>query len=108
MNLLDLKSKLEKGKLLEGKVVYIKEDNIISGIDSVYKNQEDKNIVLLKSKEETVKVDNLLGILNEIYATVGDVEVFISENSTNRSCTKNIESVEFAQYELVKMIFINI
>ena len=75
---------------------------------SVYKNQEDKSIVLLKSKEETVKVDNLLGILNEIYATVGDVEVFISENSTNRSCTKNIESVEFAQYELVKMIFINI
>ena len=35
MNLLDLKSKLEKGKLLEGEVVYIKEDNIISGIDSV-------------------------------------------------------------------------
>ena len=99
---------MEKGKLLEGEVVYIKEDNIISGIDSVYKNQEDKSIVLLKSKEETVKVDNLLGILNEIYATVRDVEVFISENSTNRSCTKNIESVEFAQYELVKMIFINI
>ena len=50
MNLLELKNKLEKGKELEGEVVYIKEDNIISGIDSVYKNQENTHIIYLNVK----------------------------------------------------------
>lgn len=108
MNLLDLKSKLEKGKSLDGDVVYIKEDNLISGIDSVYKNQEDKSVVLMKSKEESIKVDHLLQILNEIYALVGDVEVFTSDGELNRSINKTIQSVEFAQYGLVKMLFINV
>ncbi|WP_122639591.1 hypothetical protein [Romboutsia sp. Marseille-P6047] len=108
MNLLDLRSKLEKGKELQGEVVYIKEDNLISGIDSVYKNQEDKSVVLLKSKEETIKVDHLLEILNEIYAFVGDVEVFTSDRELSRDISKKIQSVEFAQYELVKMLFINV
>ena len=108
MNLLELKNKLEKGKELEGEVVYIKEDNIISGIDSVYKNQENKRVVLMKSKEETIKVETLLNILNEIYSSVGDVDVYISDGKFSRSIEKEIESVEFAQYELVKMIFINI
>jgi hypothetical protein len=108
MNLLELKNKLEKGKELEGEVVYIKEDNIISGIDSVYKNQENKRVVLMKSKDETIKVETLLNILNEIYSSVGDVDVYISDGNLSRSIEKEIESVEFAQYELVKMIFINI
>ncbi len=108
MNLLELKNKLEKGKELEGEVVYIKEDNIISGIDSVYKNQENKRVVLMKSKDETIKVETLLNILNEIYSSVGDVDVYISDGKLSRSIEKEIESVEFAQYELVKMIFINI
>lgn len=108
MNLLELKSKLEKGKELEGEVVYIKEDNIISGIDSVYKNQENKSIVLMKSKEETIKVETLIGILNEIYSAVGDAQVYISDENLSREVEKDIQSVEFAQYQLVKMIFINI
>lgn len=108
MNLLDLKSKLVKGKDLEGEVVYIKEDNIIYGIDSVYKNQEDKSVALLKSKDETIRVENLLGILDEVYALVGDVEVFIFDDVLGRRASKIIDSVEFAQYELTKMLFINI
>lgn len=108
MNLLELKSKLEKGKALQGEVVYIKEDNLISGINSVYKNQEDKTVVLIKSNEETIKVDNLIETLNEIYALVGDVEVFICDGELSRGNIRSIESVEFAQYELTKMLFINV
>ena len=108
MNLLELKSKLEKGKALQGEVVYIKEDNLISGINSVYKNQEDKSVVLIKSNEETIKVDNLLEILNEIYALVCDVEIFICDGELSRDNIRSIESVEFAQYELTKMLFINV
>ncbi|MGL5693061.1 MAG: hypothetical protein ACRCXA_03230 [Peptostreptococcaceae bacterium] len=108
MNILELKSKLEKGKTLQGEIVYIKEDSIISGIDSIYKNQEDKSVSLLKSKDETIKVDDLINILSEIYALVGDVEVHICDDNMNRDELVSIKSVEFAQYELTKMLFINV
>lgn len=108
MNILDLKGKLEKGKMLQGEVVYIKEENIISGIDSIYKNQENKSVALMKSKEETIKVDHLIEVLDEVYALVGDVEVKICENNELREEIKSIQSVEFAQYELTKMLFINV
>ena len=39
MNLLDFKNKLIKGKELGGEVVYIKEDNLLYGIESIYKNR---------------------------------------------------------------------
>ncbi|MGL5312261.1 MAG: hypothetical protein ACRC92_03330 [Peptostreptococcaceae bacterium] len=108
MNLLDLKHKLEKGQSLGGEVVYIKEDNLICGIGSVYKCKEDRSITLLKSKDESVKVRNFIDILNELYATIGDGEVFVCEDDYVREDSKEIKSVEFAQYEMIKMLFINV
>lgn len=108
MNILDLKHKLEKGQALGGEVVYIKEDNLICGVGSVYKDKEDKSITLFKSKEESVKVDSFIDILDEIYATVGNGEVFIGDENYTRESNKEIISVEFAQYEMIKMLFINV
>ena len=48
MKLLDLRYKLEKGQSLGGEVVYIKEDNLIYGIGSVYKSEDGDSITLLK------------------------------------------------------------
>ena len=108
MNLLQLTNKLEKGKNLGAEVVYIKEDNIISGIGSVYKDQENKNITISKCKDETIKVDDFLKILKEIHANLGDGDVSIGSSDLTREINSEIRSLEFAQYELVKMIFINI
>ena len=46
MNLLDLKDKLSKGQNLGGEVVYIKEDNLSYGVESIYKDDENSNVVL--------------------------------------------------------------
>ncbi|MEG1312425.1 MAG: hypothetical protein RR942_14945 [Romboutsia sp.] len=108
MKLLDLKNKLEKGKLLGAEVVYIKEDSLISGVGSIYKDHENKSISLLKSKEESIKVDDFIKIINELYSNVGNIEIFIGNNEYNREIKKDIISVEFAQYELIKMLFVNI
>lgn len=108
MNLLDLKHKLEKGQSLGGEVVYIKEDNLICGVGSVYKCKENKSITLLKSKDESVKVENFIDILNELYANIGDGEVLIGDDNYTRDEDKEIKSVEFAQYEMIKMLFINV
>ncbi|MGL6105950.1 hypothetical protein [Romboutsia sp.] len=108
MNLLDLRHKLEKGKSLGGEVVYIKDENIICGVGAIYKNNEEKSITLLKSKEESVKVDMFLDILNEVYATVGDGEVLVGNDKQVRDSSREIKSVEFAQYEMIKMLFINV
>ena len=108
MNLLDLKQKLEKGQSLGGDVVYVKEENLICGIGSVYKNKDGKSITLLKSKEESVKVDNFIGILDDLYESVGNGEVFVGNDSYIREEDQIIKSVEFAQYEMIKMLFINV
>lgn len=108
MNILDLRSKLEKGKTLGGEVVYIKEDNIIYGISSIYKNQENKTITVLKSKEDTIKVEDFLRLLNEMYSSLGDGEVFIGDQEYIRGGDKDIKYLEFAQYEATKMLFINV
>lgn len=108
MNLVELKNKLEKGKKLGAEVVYIKEDNIINGIRSVYKDQEDKSITLLKSEEDTIRVNDLLELINELYSTIGDGKVYTGSNYQTREKLKSVQSLEFAQYEMIKMIFINI
>ena len=108
MKLLELKSKLEKGKALDGEVVYIKEDSIVSGIGSVYKDQENKIIALLKCKEETIKAEYLIKVLDELYASIGDREVIVCNNEYNRELGREVRTVEFAQYDLIKMLFINI
>ncbi|WP_042272937.1 hypothetical protein [Faecalimicrobium dakarense] len=108
MKLLDLKHKLEKGKSLGAEVVYIKEDSLICGVGSIYKDCENKNITLLRSKEESVKVNDFMKILDELYTSVGDVDILIGNDEHSREIKKEIKSVEFAQYELIKMLFINI
>ena len=108
MNLLALKQKLEKGKSLGGDVIYIKEDNVLYGLECVYEDQENKSVTLLKSKDESIKVDDFLKIVDELYAMLGDKEVFIGNSEYTRGNKKEIKSVEFAQYELLKMLFINV
>ena len=108
MNLLDFKNKLIKGKELGGEVVYIKEDNIISGIGSVYKSEDGDSVTLLKSKEESVKVNDFIKILDDLNTDIGDIEVFIGTDNYTRANDKEIKSIEFAQYETIKMIFINV
>ncbi|HSQ87932.1 hypothetical protein [Romboutsia sp.] len=108
MNLLALKQKLEKGKSLGGDIIYIKEDNILYGLECVYEDQENKSITLLKSKDESIKVSDFLKILDDLYANIGDREVLIGNREYSRTDEKEIKSVEFAQYELLKMLFINV
>ena len=103
MNLLDFKNKLIKGKELGGEVVYIKEDNLLYGIESIYKNHEVNSISLLKSEQNSIKVHDLIEFLER---ECGDV--FIGNTIHSREDKKGIVSVEFAQYEAIKMIFINI
>ncbi len=108
MNLLDFKDKLEKGKNLGGEIVYIKEDNLLYGIQSIYRDNEDKSITLLKSKDNSIKAHDFINILEDIYIKAGDINVFIGEQEYNRSANKIVKNIEFAQYESIKMIFINV
>ncbi|CEH35232.1 hypothetical protein [Romboutsia lituseburensis] len=108
MKILTLKQKLEKGKSLGGEVIYIKDDSALYGIDCVYEDQETKSVTLLRSKEESIKVNDFLQILEKLYASIGDTEIFVGKNEYIRDEQRQIKSVEFAQYELLKMLFINI
>ena len=108
MNLLDFKNKLIKGKELGGEVVYIKEDNLLYGIESIYKNHEAKNISLLKSEQNSIKVYDLIDFLEKECEEFNEGNVSIGSDLTSRECNKDIVSVEFAQYESIKMILINI
>ena len=89
MNLLDFKNKLIKGKELGGEVVYIKEDNLLYGIDSI-------------------KVHDLIEFLERECDDFCEGDVYIGSTIHSREDNKGIVSVEFAQYEAIKMIFINI
>lgn len=108
MDLLTLKNKLEKGRCLGGKEIYIKSGDVICGIESIYKDKDNKYIALLKSKEETILVDDFLEIIEQINNEIGNVDVFISDNEYNREEKNEVESIEFAQYETMKVLFINI
>lgn len=108
MKISGLKSKLEKGKSLGGEVIYIKEDNLLSGIGSIYKDKERTNIILLRSKEDSIKVDDFINILNDLHNNLGDTEILIGNDENYREVRKEIKNVEFAQYESIKMLFINI
>lgn len=108
MNLLDFKNKLIKGKELGGDVVYIKEDNLLYGIESIYKNHEVNSISLLKSEQNSIKVHDLIEFLEKECDDFYEGDVLIGSNVQSRKENKNIVSVEFAQYESIKMIFINV
>lgn len=108
MNLLDLKDKLSKGQNLGGEVVYIKEDNLLYGVESIYKDDENSNVVLLKSEQNSIKVQDLIGFLEKECNNLLYNEVLIGDTLYSRYGSKDIISVEFAQYETIKMIFINV
>ena len=108
MNLLDFKNKLIKGKELGGEVVYIKEDNLLYGIESIYKNHEVNSISLLKSDKNSIKVHDLIDFLETECEEFCEGDIFIGSSIHSREDNKGIISVEFAQYESIKMIFINI
>ena len=77
MNLIQLKEKVNKGIELGAQVVYIKEESLLFGIEKILKNEENKSIVLVKSKGESLKSEDFINIIDEIYNHIGDVEVFI-------------------------------
>lgn len=108
MNLLDFKNKLIKGQQLGGEVVYIKEDNLLYGIESVYKNHEVNSIYLLKSENNSIKSNDLIEFLEKECDDFYECDVFIGSSIDSRQENKEIISIEFAQYEDIKMIFINI
>ena len=106
MNLLDFKNKLIKGKELGGEVVYIKEDNLLYGIESIYKNHEVNSISLLKSEQNSIKVHDLIEFLERECDDFYEGDVFIGNTIHSREDKKGIVSVEFAQYEAIKMMSI--
>lgn len=107
MELLTLKNKLEKGKELGGKEIYIKSEGNIFGIESIYRDENNKYIALLSSKDETIISDDFLDILERLSETIGNVEVFVCGSEHNREEKKEIGSIEFAQYETMKVLLIN-
>ncbi len=108
MNLSDFKNKLIKGKELGGEVVYIREDNLLYGIESIYKNHEVNSISLLKSEQNSIKVHDLIDFLEKECEDFYEGDIFIGNSINSRKDCKGIVSVEFAQYESIKMIFINV
>ncbi|MVO73083.1 hypothetical protein GOD95_16765, partial [Paeniclostridium sordellii] len=65
MNLLQLKEKVNKGIELGAQVVYIKEESLLFGIEKILKNEENKSIVLVKSKGESLKSEDFINIIEE-------------------------------------------
>jgi hypothetical protein len=112
MNINELKDKLEKGKQLGADVVYIKEDSVLSGIGSVYKDQEQRSITILKSDDDTIKVNDFINLLDKISYDIGNGQVYTGSGQYSKDGLKEIISLEFAkyetQYESTKVIFINI
>lgn len=107
MNLLQLKEKIKKGIDLGAKVVYIKEDSLLFGIEAILFNEEDNNIVFIKSKEEGIKSEDFIDIIDERYNQVGNIDAYVGKESKYRSEDRPIAYVEFAQYEEIKMLFLN-
>ncbi|MGL5756216.1 MAG: hypothetical protein ACRCYC_12885 [Paraclostridium sp.] len=107
MNLLQLKEKINKGIDLGAEVVYIKEDSLLFGIEKILRNEDNEDIVLIKSKGESLKSEDFINILDEIYDKVGNVNVCVGKESKYRDEDKPIDFIEFAQYEDIKMLFLN-
>ncbi|MEG0070269.1 MAG: hypothetical protein RR693_10855, partial [Cetobacterium sp.] len=81
MKLLQLKEKINKGIDLGAEVVYIKEDSLLFGIETILRDEENEGIVLIKSKGESLKSEDFVNILNEIYDKVGNINVYVGKES---------------------------
>lgn len=108
MKISNLKYKLEKGKSLGADIIYIKEDNLLSGIGNIYKDEKRKNIILIKSNEESLNVEGFINILDNFLNNLGDIDILIGNDENYKESIKDIKNIEFAQYESTKMLFINI
>ncbi len=108
MNLLDFKGKLQKGEDLGGEVVYIKDDNLLYGVKSINIDKLNNSITILKSKEESIKTCDFVKVLNEIPQVLEELNVFVGQQECTRGEAKDIKNIEFAQYNDIKMIFINV
>ena len=108
MKISNLKYKLEKGKSLGADIIYIKEDNLLSGIGNIYKDEKRKNIILIKSNEESLNIEGFINILDNFLNNLGDIDILIGNDENYKESIKDIKNIEFAQYESTKMLFINI
>ena len=50
----------------------------------------------------------ILNIIDGIYNQIGNVDVYVGKDEKYRSEDKPVEIVEFAQYEEIKMLFLNV
>lgn len=107
MKLLQLKEKINKGIDLGAEVVYIKEDSLLFGIETILRDERNEGIVLIKSKGESLKSEDFVNILDEIYDKVGNANVYVGKESKYRDEDKLVDFIEFAQYEDIKMLFLN-
>lgn len=108
MKLLKLKQKVNKGINLGAEIVYIKEKNNLFGIENILKNNDKKSIVFTKSKGESLMIKDFVKIIDKIYDQLGDIEVCVGKKQCFKEEYKSIGFVEFAQYENIKMLFLNI
>lgn len=107
MNLVQLREKVNKGIALGAEVVYIKEESLLFGIESIVRNKDNESIVFIKSKGESLKSADFINIIEEVYNQVGNVNVYVGKESKFRNEDRPIDIVEFAQYEDIKMLFLN-
>ena len=107
MNILQLKEKVNKGIALGAEVVYIKEDSLLFGIDSIVTNKDDEGVVFIKSTGDSLKSEDFINIIDGVYNNIGNVNVYVGKESEFRNDDKPIDIVEFAQYENIKMLFLN-
>ena len=75
MNLLELKEKVKKGIELGAEVVYIKEENLLFGLQSAIDDNE--KLVLIKEKNDDVKTFDFINtnyftnMIDDIYEKEG-------------------------------------
>ncbi|MBP3929668.1 MAG: hypothetical protein J6D47_08920 [Peptostreptococcaceae bacterium] len=115
MNLLELKEKVKKGIELGAEVVYIKEENLLFGLQSAIDDNE--KLVFIKEKNDDVKTFDFINtnyftnMIDDIYEKRGNIDVYIGEDASYRGDDKPIKFLEFAQFpdnDNIKMLFLNI
>jgi hypothetical protein len=104
----ELISKLQKGMILGGNEVYLREESIVYGIDSVFERATDNSITILKSSKDTIRAEEFIGVLAGIQEASGDREVLISSKDKNSNGVSPIKHLEFMQYEEQKILVINL
>lgn len=108
MNLLELKEKVSKGIELGAEVVYIKEENLLFGLQSAIHDKD--KVVFIKSKDESIKTDDFINMVDDIHQQRGNVKAYVGDDTVYRNDGKPIEFLEFAQFpdnDNIKMLFLN-